>query len=161
MNFVSFNKNLLDKTICVCYFFKKMQTEIGNKIHLGDTLNPLNDVSAVPTIDNTSILRDVLGKIDKLEDLLDRGNADTILIRYFSGSSEVLKQEKIFNIVPKKAYALSTYTDKKTLEFTIELAANTYTNCNMMTLVVPIYFKKSANKTADVDVVTINNFFAR
>ena len=31
----------------------------------------------------------------------------------------------------------------------------------MMTLVVPIYFKKSANKTADVDVVTVNNFFAR
>ena len=26
---------------------KKMQREIGDKIHLSDTLNPLNDVSAV------------------------------------------------------------------------------------------------------------------
>ena len=56
MNLVSFNKNLLDKTICL--FFKKkekkkMQRETGDKIQLGDTLNPLN-VSAVPAIDNTS-----------------------------------------------------------------------------------------------------------
>ena len=28
-------------------------------------------------------------------------------------------------------------------------------------LVVPIYFKKSTDKTADVNVVTVNNFFAR
>ena len=32
---------------------KKMQRETGDKIQLGDTLNPLN-VSAVPAIDNTS-----------------------------------------------------------------------------------------------------------
>ena len=31
----------------------------------------------------------------------------------------------------------------------------------MMTLVVPIYFKKSTDKTADVDVVTVNAFFPR
>ena len=30
-----------------------------------------------------------------------------------------------------------------------------------MTLVVPTYFKKSLDKTTDVDVVTVNNFFAR
>ena len=61
----------------------------------------------------------------------------------------------------KKAYASSTYTDKKTLEFTIELAANRYTNYSMMTIVLPTYFKTSADKTVDVDVVTVNNFFAR
>ena len=135
-----------------------MQREIGYKIQLGDTLNTLNDVSAVPAIDNTSNLKGVFGKIDKLGDLWDRGKADSSLIRYIPGGSEVLGQGKIFNIVSKKVYALSTYTDKKTLEFTIELAANTYTN--MMTLVVPIYFKKSTDKTADVDVVTVNTFFA-
>ena len=30
-----------------------------------------------------------------------------------------------------------------------------------MTHAVPIYFKKSIDKTAAVDVVTVNNFFAR
>ena len=159
MNFVSFNENLLDKTICVYYFFKKMQREIGDKIQLGGTLNPPNDVSAVPAIDNTSNLKDVFGKIDKLGDLWDRGKADSILIKYLCGGIEVSRQGKIFNIVPKKGYASSTYTDKKTFEFTIELAASTYTNYSLMTL--PIYFKKSTNKTADIDVVTVNNFFAR
>ena len=28
-----------------------------------------------------------------------------------------------------------------------------------MTIVLPIYFKKSTDKTADVDVVMVNNFF--
>ena len=63
----------------------------------------------------------------------------------------------------KKAYASSTYTDKKTLEFTVELVVNTYTNysMSMITLVVPIYFQISLDKKADVDVVTVNNHFAR
>ena len=29
----------------------------------------------------------------------------------------------------------------------------------MMTIALPIYFKKSTDKTADVDVVMVNNFF--
>ena len=42
-----------------------MQREIGDKIQLRDTLNLLNDVSAVPAVDNESNLKDFLGKIDK------------------------------------------------------------------------------------------------
>ena len=49
-------------------------------------------------------------------------------MRYIPGLSNVSRQGKIFNIVPKKAYATSTYTIKKTIEFTIELAANTHKN---------------------------------
>ena len=74
-----------------------MQREIGDKIQLGDTLNPLNDVSAVSTIDNTSDLKDVFEKIDKLGDLWDRGKADMSLIRYLHGGSEAFRQRKIFN----------------------------------------------------------------
>ena len=88
---------------------------------------------------DTSNLKDVFGKIDKLGDLWDRGKADASLIRYLPGGDEVSRQGKIFNIVPKKEYASLAYTDKKTLQFTIELAANTYTNYNMMTLVVPMF----------------------
>ena len=107
MNFVSFNKNLLDKTICVYYFFKKkMQREIGDKTQLGDTLNPLNGVSAVPAIDSTSNLKDVFGKIEKLGDLWDRGRADASLRRYLPGVSEVSRQGKIFNIAPPKSVCI-------------------------------------------------------
>ena len=53
-----------------------MQREISNKIQLGETLNPLHDVSAVLFIDNTSNLKDVFGKVDKLGDLWDKGTTD-------------------------------------------------------------------------------------
>ena len=47
----------------------KMHREISNKIQLGNILNPLNNVSAVSSIDNTSNLKDLFGKVDKLGDL--------------------------------------------------------------------------------------------
>ena len=78
-----------------------MQREIGDKIQLADTLNPLNDVSAVLAVDNTSNLKDVFQKIDKLGDLWDRGKAEASLIKYLPGGSEVSRQGNIFNIVLK------------------------------------------------------------
>ena len=51
------------------------------------------------------------------------------------------------------------HTDEKTLEFTIELAANTHTNYSSMCIVLPIQIKKSTDKTANVNVITVNNFF--
>ena len=108
---------------------------------MGETLNLLNDVSAVSSIDNTSNLKDVFGKVDKLGDLWDKGTTDASLVRYIPGLSNFSRQGKTFNIVSKKAYATSTYSDKKTLEFTIELAANTHINYNSMCIVLPIQIK--------------------
>ena len=136
-----------------------MQREISNEIQLGETLNPLSNVSAVSSIDNTSNLKDVFRKVDKLRDLWDKGTVHANLIRYIPGLSNVSRQEKIFNIVPKKTYATSTYRDKKTLKFTIELAANTQTNYSSMCIVLPIQIKKSTDKTANVNMITVNNFF--
>ena len=123
-----------------------MQRETSNKIKLGETLNPLNDVSVVLSIDNTLNLKDVYGKVDKLGDLWDREQADASLIRYIPGPSNVSRQEKIFDIVPKKTYVTSTYADKKTLEFTIELAAHTVTDYSSMCIVLPITIKKQQIK---------------
>ena len=125
-----------------------MQREISNKIQLREALNPLNDVSAVSSIDNTSNLKDVPEKVYKLGDLWVKGTTDANLIRYIPRLSNVSREGKIFNIVPKKAYATSTYTDKKTLDFTIELVTNTHTNCSNMCIVLPIQIKKSTDKTA-------------
>ena len=58
-----------------------MQREINNESQLDETLHPLIDVSAVSSIDNTANLKDVFGKVDKLGDLWDRGQADESLIR--------------------------------------------------------------------------------
>ena len=86
-----------------------MKTEISNKIQLGEILNPLNDVSAVASIDNTSNVKDVFGKVDKLGDLWDRRQTDANLIRYIPGLSNVSRQGKIFNIVPKKHTNINIY----------------------------------------------------
>ena len=136
-----------------------MQREISNKIQSGKTLNSLNDVSAVSSIDNTSNLKDVFGKVDKLGDLWDKGTDDASLIRYIPCLRNVSRQGKIFNIIPKTAYATSTYTDKKTLEFTIELAANTHKKYSSMCIVLPIQIKNSTYKKTNVNVITVNNFF--
>ena len=68
-----------------------MQREISNKIQSGKTLNSLNDVSAVSSIDNTSNLKDIFGNVDKLGDLWDNGTTDVSLIRYIQGLSNVLR----------------------------------------------------------------------
>ena len=87
----------------MCYLFSiKIKREISNKSQLGETLNPLNNVSAVSSIDNPSNLKDVFGKVDKLGDLWEMGTADASLIRYIPGLSNVSRQGKIFNIVLKK-----------------------------------------------------------
>ena len=144
----------------LCYLFSiKIHTEISNKIQLDETLNPLNDVSVVSSIGNTSNVKDVFGKVDKLGDLQDKEAIDTGLIIHIPCLSNLSRQGKIFNIAPKKAYATSTYTDKKTLEFTIELVAYTHTNYSSMCNVLPIQIKKSTDKTANVNVIAVNNFF--
>ena len=79
--------------------------------------------------------------------------------KIYPGLSNVSRQGKIFDIVPKKAYPTSTYSDKKTLEFTIELVANTHRNYSSMCIVLPIQTKKSTDKTANINVITVNNFF--
>ena len=66
-----------------------MQRKISNKIQLGETLSPLNNVSVVSSIDNTSNLKDVFGKVDKLGDLWDKGTVNANLIRYIPGLSNV------------------------------------------------------------------------
>ena len=48
---------------------------------------------------------------------------------------------------------------KKTLNFRIEVAANTHTNYSSMCIILLIQIKKSTNKTANVNAITENNFF--
>ena len=68
-------------------------------------------------------------------------------------------RKNIWYCTKKKAYATSTYSDKKTLEFTIELARNINTNYSSMCIVLPIQIKKSTDKTENVNVITVNNLF--
>ena len=121
-----------------------MQRDISNKILLGENLNPLNDVSVVSAIDNSSNLKDVFGKVDKLGNIQDKGEANASLTQYSPSLGNISRQGQIYNIIPKKPYVSNTYVDEKLLEFNVILPANTYTNYNSMCIVLPVQF---TNKT--------------
>ena len=140
-----------------------MQREISNKIRLGKNLNSLRDVSNAPSIDNVANLRNALGKADKLGNLWDRVEADADLARYIPDLTDASRQGQVYRINAKKAYATQTYTDQKMLEFTVILAANTYTNYSGVCIVLPIQIKKKTSAVTNIaaDLVTGNNFFVR
>ena len=68
---------MLDETLFVLSFFNKNTERKKQQNQLSETINPLNNVWAVFPIDNTSNLKDVFEKVDKLGDLWDKGTADS------------------------------------------------------------------------------------
>ena len=139
------------------------QKQIRNKIQFGEKLNPLDDYGGVPSVDDDENLQTLISKVDKVGKFWESGKADGDLVRYLPNILPVARQNQIAVINPRQAYASETYTDKKNLEFSIILAANTYTNYSTMEIVLPIWFVKNTAKTAALDATLfpVNNFFAR
>ena len=104
------------------------QKPIKNRIESGQNLNPLDDYAGVPAINGDGNLQTLIDKVDKVSNFWKTGKADGDLIRYIPNVLPVTRQNLIAGIDPRQAYASETYTDKKNLDFTINLAPNTYTN---------------------------------
>ena len=138
-----------------------MQKAISDKIQLGETLNPLMDYSGVPSINDEGTLENLIGKVDKVTGFVKTGKADGDLSRYYPNILPITRQSQIAGEVPRKAYASITYSDKKQLEFVIDLTANTYSNYSTMEICIPIKFTKKSNKAQQMDanMITVNNFF--
>ena len=138
-----------------------MKKAISNKIQLGDTLNPLKDYSVVPSINDERNLKNLFQKADKVGEFWKTGKADGDLSRYFPNILPVSRQAQIAGELPRKAYASVTYSDKKQLEFVLDLTANTYTNYSSMEICLPIKFTKKTNKAQQMDaqMITVNNIF--
>ena len=135
---------------------------MSNKIQLGNTLNPLQDYEGIPAVDDEGNLENLYSKVDKIGAFWKNGKADEDLSRYIPNILPVTRQNQIAGTIPRKAFVSVTYSDKKILEFVLELTANTYSNYSSMELVLPIQFTKKANKAAqmDGDIITVNNFFS-
>ena len=69
-----------------------MQREISNKVQLEENVNPLKDLPKVPAVDNTSDLKDIFRKVDKLSNLWEDGKVDYSLVRYLPGLATVSRQ---------------------------------------------------------------------
>ena len=72
----------------------------------------------------------------------------------------ITRQSQIAGELPRKAYASVTYSDKKQLEFVLDLTANTYSNYSLMEICLPLKFTKKSNKALQMDtqMITVNNF---
>ena len=105
-----------------------MQKAISNKIQLGETLNPLHDYGRVPSINDEGTLENLITKVDKVQGFIKTGKGDGDLSRYFPNILPITKQAQIAGDLPRKDYASMTYSDKKQLEFVLDLTESTYTN---------------------------------
>ena len=139
------------------------QKSIQNRIKFGKNLNPLDDYAGVPAINDDGNLQTLIDKVDKVGNFWKTGKANGDLVRYIPNVLPVTRQNLIAGIDPRQAHASDTYTDKKNLEFTINLAPNTYTNYATMEIVLPVWFVKKSNKAQqlDDDLMPVNNFFCR
>ena len=138
-----------------------MQKPISDKIRLGQTLNPARDYGGVPSINDEGTLENLISKVDKVTGFVATGKAAGDLSRYYPNILPITRQSQVAGELPRKAYASVTYSDKKQLEFVVELTANTYSNYSTMEVCVPIKFTKKSNKALqmDVNMMTVNNFF--
>ena len=123
-----------------------MQKAISNKIQLGETLNPLDDYGGIPSINDGRTLENLIGKVDKAHSFMKTGKADGDLSRYFPNILPITRQSQIAGELPRKAYASVTYTDKKQLEFILDLTANTYSNFSTIKICLPLKFTKKIIK---------------
>ena len=137
-----------------------MQNAVSDKIQLGETLNPLNDYGGVPSINNEETLENLIRKVDKVRGFVATGKADGDLSRYYPNILLMTRQVQIVGKLPRKSYASITYSDKKQLEFVLDLTANTYSNCSTMEIYLSLKFTKKTNKALQMDaqMMTVNNF---
>ena len=139
-----------------------MQKPISDKIQLGETLNPARDYGGVLSINDEETLENLLSKVDKVQCFIGKGKADGDLSRYYPNILPITRQSQIASKLTRKAYASVTYSDKKQLEFVLDLTASTYTNYSTMEVCVPLKITKRTNKTQAIDdemMMMVNNFF--
>ena len=123
-----------------------MQKAISNKIQLGDTLNPSDDYAGFLSVNDVGTLENLISKVDKVRVSMSTGKADGDLARYFPNILPVTRQVQIAGGVPRKAYTSVTYTDKKQLQFILDLTANTYSNFSTMEICLWLRFTKKTIK---------------
>ena len=109
-----------------------MQKVISNKIQLGKTFNSLHDFGGVPSINDEGTLENLITKVDKVQGFIKTDKGDGDLSGYFLNIWPITRQAQIAGDLPRKAYASITQSDKKQLEFVLDLTTSTYTNYSTM-----------------------------
>ena len=119
-----------------------MQREISNKIFLGTTVSPFNDVGNSSAIDRTaSNYTDAKEKVKKIRELISTAKYDADIARYIPGILEMKFQGMLEDIDPRGKVAHSSYKEMEELDFHILLTENYYVNPNSIHLCFPMKTK--------------------
>ena len=140
-----------------------MLREICDKVFLGNTVSPYDDAGRCSAIDRTaSNYNDDKEEVKNVRELTSAGRYDQDIAKYIPGLLELKFQGMLEDIDTREKVAHSSYTDMEQLDFQILLTDNYYINQNSMHICFPIKIKKSSNQNLniDVDLITVNNFFA-
>ena len=123
-----------------------MQKAISNKVQLVETLNTLDDYGGVPSINDEGTLKNLITKVDEVLGFVATGKSDRDLSRYHRIILPVTRQSQIAGELPRKAYASVTYSDKKQLQFVLDLTANSYSNYSSIKICLSLKFTKKKKK---------------
>ena len=95
-----------------------MQREISNKVFLGNTVSPLDDIGRSSAIDRTaSNYNDAKEKVKKIRELISTGQYDEDIAKYIPNLLELKFQGMFEGIDTREKVAHSSYTDMKQLDF--------------------------------------------
>ena len=140
-----------------------MQREISEKIFLGQTVSPFDDIGNSSTIDRTtSNYTDAKEKVRKIIELISTGKYDADIAKYIPGILEMKFQGMLEDIDTREKVGYSSYKEMEEVDFQILLTDNHYVNPKRIHLCFPMKIQKSANEANDIDgdLITVNNFFA-
>ena len=139
-----------------------MQREISNKVFLGNTVSPLDDIGRSSAINRTvSNYNDSKEKVKKVRELISTGRYDKDIAKYIPNLLELRFQGMLEDLDTRQKVAHSSYTDMEELDFQILLTDNYIINPNSIYICFPFKIKKTnQNLDIDTDLITVNNFFA-
>ena len=129
-----------------------MQTEISDRVFLGQTVSPLDDVGNSSVIDGTaSNYSDEKEKVRKIRELISTGKCNADIARYIPGIIEMKFQGMVEDIDTREKVAHTSYTDMEELDFQILLSGNYYVNPSTIDHSFPMKIKKSTNDSSYID----------
>ena len=140
-----------------------MQREISNRVFLGQTTSPLDDVCYSSAIERTaSDYTDAGEKVKKIRELIRTGKYDTDIARCIPGVLKLVFQGMLEDINTKEKAANASYKDMEELDFQTLLPDNYYVNPSSIYICFYMKIKKSTNEASDIDddLITVDNFFA-
>ena len=115
-----------------------MQSEINNKVFLGNTVSPYDNADQSSAIYRTaSNYNNAKEKVKKIRELISMGRYDEDVAKYISALLQLKFQGMLEDIDTREIVAHPSYTNMEQLDFQILLTDKYYINPNSIRICFP------------------------